>query len=191
MCHSCLFKLPVLVNGEELWTNGRAVVRMQLWSRKKQPIVPGTSEKCDLLLAGSVCLAQRRTDRWGFRVTQQSLEIDSYVLFELKILPRLSYDDFLLRKLPSQEFVVPLGVTSFSAPRQDFTAVVLAAVIVEVINSMYCSFQPVWHTGTADALHRQRGLCYQLMYWFCDESEGVHHEGECACLWERIYTLFS
>lgn len=96
-----------------------------------------------------------------------------------------------LRKLPSQEFVVPLGVTSFSAPRQDFTAVVLAAVIVEVINSMYCSFQPVWHTGTADALHRQRGLCYQLMYWFCDESEGVHHEGECACLWERIYTLFS
>lgn len=49
--------------GEELWTNGRAVVRMQLWSRKKQPIVPGTSEKCDLLLAGSVCLAQRRTDR--------------------------------------------------------------------------------------------------------------------------------
>lgn len=30
------------MNGEALWTNERAAVRMQQWSRKKHPIVPGT-----------------------------------------------------------------------------------------------------------------------------------------------------
>lgn len=51
----CLSQFPVSVNGEALRTNGRAVVRMQQWSRKKQPIVPGTSEKCDLPTTGSGC----------------------------------------------------------------------------------------------------------------------------------------
>lgn len=51
-CWCCLSQLPVTMNADALRTNGRAVVRMQQWSRKKQPIVPGTLEKCDLPPAG-------------------------------------------------------------------------------------------------------------------------------------------
>lgn len=56
-CLSRLTQLPVSMNGAALWTNGRAVVRMQQWSRKKHPIVPETLKKCDLPPAGTDCSA--------------------------------------------------------------------------------------------------------------------------------------
>lgn len=48
VCHSFLSLSMVELSRP----NGRAAPRMQQWSRKKQPIVPGTLKKCDLPATG-------------------------------------------------------------------------------------------------------------------------------------------
>lgn len=105
-CLSRLTQLPVSMNGAALWTNGRAVVRMQQWSRKKHPIVPGTLKKCDLPPAGSGCsaLSEHLTDsipHWQVWRTVDSRSITSAQF----IIGLWVSDVVIFRKLSSKKMV--------------------------------------------------------------------------------------